>query len=222
MRGSAEPVKAEPFWVAAFTQCAKADQSGAQQRSSGYVLESVGNGKTKTRIGHGKVGVTAINVVAGEACAIAKIFTTGPAELTFTTRPAQPRNADPIALAKSFYIASNFFDASHDFVSGNQRQLRGRQFAIDNVKIGAADGAGGNAQEDLPGIRSWFENVAQLQLLFGRIEYHCAHNEQNSGRFSALSRTRSEPDWRLDAPRQMEERSSARPGPCLIGRKPMP
>jgi hypothetical protein len=52
----------------------------------------------------------------------------------------------------------------------------------------------------LPGIRSWFENVAQLQLLFGRIEYHCAHNEQNSGRFSALSRTRSEPDWRLDAP----------------------
>src|SRR5204863_3677646 len=44
MRGSAEPVKAEPFWLAAFTQCAKADQSGPQQRSSACVLEPGGHG----------------------------------------------------------------------------------------------------------------------------------------------------------------------------------
>src|SRR5207249_3117118 len=108
-------------------------------RSGGDVFESVGNGKAKARVGHDKFGVTAVDVVAGKTCAIAKIFATGTAELTFATGPAQPWNADPVALAKLFYIASDFFDTSHDFVSGNQRQLRLRQFAIDNVEIGAAD-----------------------------------------------------------------------------------
>src|SRR5438874_11663289 len=88
MGSGAESVQAEPFWVAAFAQRAKADQPGAQQRRGCDVFESVGNGKTKARVGHNKFSVTAVNVVAGKTGTVAKIFATGPAELAFTARPA--------------------------------------------------------------------------------------------------------------------------------------
>jgi hypothetical protein len=61
-------------------------------------------------------------------------------------------------------------------VSENQWQFWLRQFAIDNMKIRPANGAGGNAHEDLSGIGSWFGNVAEVQRLFKRIEHHCAHD----------------------------------------------
>jgi hypothetical protein len=44
-------------------------------------------------------------------------------------------------------LGSDLLDASDDLVSGNKRQLRIRQFAIDNVKVGPANSACRNAHE---------------------------------------------------------------------------
>src|SRR6185369_12774893 len=101
------------FRVATFTQRAKADQPGAQQRSCDDVFESVGNGKTKARVSHDKFGITAVDIVTGETGPIAKIFATGSAEFAFTTSPAHPWNTDAIAFAKFFHVVSGFFDVSH-------------------------------------------------------------------------------------------------------------
>jgi hypothetical protein len=60
-------------------------------------------------------------------------------------------------------------------VSGNQWQLRIRQFAVDNMQVGAADGACRDAHEQLFGGRFRLRNVAQNERRSRLLENHRAH-----------------------------------------------
>jgi hypothetical protein len=60
-------------------------------------------------------------------------------------------------------------------VPRNQWQFRVRQFAIDNVEIGSANRACGNAHEQLSPRRFWLWHIAELQRLPRFLEHHCAH-----------------------------------------------
>src|SRR5438034_7287125 len=117
--GGTESVKTEPSRIATFPQRAKPDQARTQQRRGRDILELIGKRKTKTRIGHGKFRIAAVDVIAGEPRAIAKIFAAGTAEPAFATSPAQPRNANAIAFAKFLNIAGDLLDPADDFVTGN-------------------------------------------------------------------------------------------------------
>jgi hypothetical protein len=44
---------------------------------------------------------------------------------------------------------TDFFDSSDNLVTENQRQLSDRQFAVDHVKVGAANRAGADPHEQL-------------------------------------------------------------------------
>src|SRR2546428_2395182 len=96
--------------------------------------------KTKPRVRHGELRVTAVDRVAGELRVVAKILARRSTINAITIRPAEPRDSDTIANFKTASPARTF-DASDDLVTENQRQLRIGQFAVDNVKIGAADRA---------------------------------------------------------------------------------
>jgi hypothetical protein len=51
-----------------------------------------------------------------------------------------------------------------------------RQLAVDDVEVGAADAAGGDAQEHLAGLRLGRRDVLQSQRLAGRVKHHRAHH----------------------------------------------
>ncbi len=64
---------------------------------------------------------------------------------------------------------------THYFMSNDQRQFRIGQFAIDNVQIGSADGAGEHFELDLviPGFR--LGSIVKDERIARLIEDHRAH-----------------------------------------------
>ena len=71
--------------------------------------------------------------------------------------------------------SAQFFYTADDLMAWNQRQFWIPQFAIDHVKIGAANSASTNAHEQLSPARLWLWDVAQLQRLPRLIENDRAH-----------------------------------------------
>jgi hypothetical protein len=173
--GSAESVKAEAFGITAFAQSAKPDQARTQQWRGRDIVELIGKMKTKASVSDGEFRVTAVDGITGKTRARAKIFAAGAAKFAPAASPTQPRNADSIALAKCFYRAANLLDAANNFVAGNERQFWFRQFAIDDMKIGPANGTGRNAHQQLSGVGPPPGDIAQLQRLVGRIQDHRSH-----------------------------------------------
>src|SRR5262245_22595431 len=100
-------------------------------------------------IGDGVLGISAVERVAGQARAIAEVFTSGPAIGAFATGPAEPRHADAVADSEAFDAVALAFHDADDFVSWHERQLRIAQLAIDDVKISPAHAASAHAEQKL-------------------------------------------------------------------------
>jgi hypothetical protein len=71
------------------------------------------------------------------------------------------------------------FDATDDLVSENERQLRIRKLAVDNMKIGPANTARADANKELPPARLWFWNIAQNERRVRFLQNHRAHGDAN-------------------------------------------
>jgi hypothetical protein len=67
---------------------------------------------------------------------------------------AQPRNADTLTHAPPLYASPDHIDPADDLVARNDRHLRVRQLAIDDMQVRAADAAGGHLHSNLarPGL----------------------------------------------------------------------
>jgi hypothetical protein len=76
--------------------------------------------------------------------------------------PAKPRDADTLTDRKSLHSFADLFHVADDLMTGNKRQFRIGQLAIDDVKVSATNRARGNTNEQLspPRFRLW--HVAQL------------------------------------------------------------
>ena len=163
MRGVAEAINAEPACVSCFTIGTITDQSRAKQRRNFDIIVMLGQMKTESCISDGEFGVTAVDGVAGKTRAIAEVFPIGSAISAFAIGPTKPWNANAMA-DMEFRICSltDLFHAANNLMARNQRQLRVRQFAIDYVKVSAANSAGTHAHEQLPSSRLWLWHIAQL------------------------------------------------------------
>src|SRR5213595_3447544 len=137
MRRVTETVKAEPLGIARFAQRTISDQSRAQKRSNIDIVVLLWQRKTKPRVSDGEFRVTAVD------------------------GPAEPWNSDTLTDRKFFCARSNCFDAPDNLVSGDQRQFRIWQFAIDNVQIGATNSARAHAHEQLSRLGVWLRHIAQ-------------------------------------------------------------
>src|ERR1043165_2229448 len=146
--------------------------------------------KTKSCVSDGVFRVAAIDRIAGEARVIAEIFALRSAIRAIAIRPAEPGNAYAVAnhecgsglgtatfgtLRSLPHFRSDLFQPAHNLMAENQRQLRVRQFAVDHVKIGAANSACADPYEQLSPARLWLWNIAQLQRLRWLLENHRAH-----------------------------------------------
>ena len=102
-------------------------------------------------------------MVAGEARVAAQILAPARAVLARAARVPEPRNADPIADVQMRHAVTYHVDEADDLMSGDDRDLNGRQVAVDDVEIGAADAARANADDHFAGQRNRNFAITQLE-----------------------------------------------------------
>src|SRR5215813_699759 len=133
--------------------------------------------KTVPSIRHCEFGVAPIDCVPSKARVIAKILSAGTAICAGTIRPTKPRDPHTISDCEGGSAATvghftNFFDLSDNLVTKDQRQFRIEQFAIDHVKISAANRASADSHKQLTHTRLWLWHIAQLQRFLRFVENH--------------------------------------------------
>ena len=172
--GRAEAINAQPARVAGQPQSAVADQAGAQQRRQRRGI-AIGQREAVARVGDSEFGVTAVDLITGEARRIAQIFAAAHAEAALAASPAEPGYTDALTNAETGDAVAQHGDPSDDFMAGNDRQARLRQFTVREVQIGAADAAGfdGNQQLAATGVR--YRQFDQAQRNSGTVQEHGLH-----------------------------------------------
>src|SRR5262249_39616700 len=136
--------------IAGHPQRAVADQPGAKERRRLEIRIGGRNGKTEALVDGDVLGVAAVEVVPVEAGGVTQVLAAAQAVATAAVGPAEPRHPDAIAAGEALRAGPAGGDAADDLVPGNQRQFRPRQLAVDDVQVGAADGAGVNREHHLP------------------------------------------------------------------------
>src|SRR5438874_13811885 len=131
--------------------------------------------KTVPRIGNGQLGVTAVDRVTGKAAVIAKVLSAGSAIRAIAVGPAKPRDSHAISDCEVRSFFADFFDSSDNLVTENQWQFRIGQFAIDNVKVSAANRARAHPHKQLSFAWLRLRHIAQFQGPFWFVENHCTH-----------------------------------------------
>jgi hypothetical protein len=111
----------------------------------------------------------------------AEVFAAVQAVLTTLARAAQPRHADAIANRERLDRITASDDPPDDLVPEDERQLRTRQLAVEDVQVGAADATGADLDQEIVRARRRPLQFAQLQRLSRTIEHHRAHKRLTSG-----------------------------------------
>jgi hypothetical protein len=176
MRRRAEAVDAEPLGRAGEAQRAVADEAGAEQRRCSDVVQSRRQRKAIARIGDRVLGIAAVDRIAGETRALAEILAPGAAIGARAAGEAEPGHADAHPRLQAAHTLAERLNVADDLMPGNQRQLGFRQLAVDDVEIGAADAASGDAQPHL--LRTGLgqrQTLIEAQPLMRRREPHRAH-----------------------------------------------
>ena len=93
-------------------------------------------------------GVAPVARVAGEQRRIAQVFLASPAIGASPVGVAEPSDADARARFEVDPLADGV-DAADDLMSRHNGQLGVRQFAVDDVEVGAADSAGLDSNANL-------------------------------------------------------------------------
>jgi hypothetical protein len=88
----------------------------------------------------------------------------------------KPRNPDAPANPERIKAATYHVDPADDFMARNKRKLRAQQFAVDDVKVGAAHAAGADANPDLTVGRAGIRPLDKLERLTSTFQHHCAHS----------------------------------------------
>jgi hypothetical protein len=88
---------------------------------------------------------------------------------------SKPRNSDAPTDLKRVDAAANHVDPADDFMARHNRKLGIRQFAVDDVKVGAAYATRTDANPDLAVIRLWIRSLDKLERFTRVFQHHCAH-----------------------------------------------
>ena len=181
VRRGAEAVHAEAATGAHGGQRERAiaDDARAQQRRRLHVAEHRGNRVRVLLVHHGVFREAAVGVPAGELGALAEVLAIRRAVEARPARVAQPRDADPIALAEASRVAAARHHAADRLVAGHQRRAQRRQLALDDVEVRATDRARADPDEDLARARRGHGHLFHPQRTVGHLSrlphQHRAH-----------------------------------------------
>jgi hypothetical protein len=113
-------------------------------------------------------------VIADEARIRTQIFAAALALRALATRVAEPRNTDAIAGNEVGHTVTHLIDDADDFVTGDQRDLRVGQIAVDHMEIRPAHAACAHLDQQLARQRN-------RQLALDRLELVGALTGQHHG-----------------------------------------
>src|SRR6266852_1196946 len=131
------------------------------------------------RIGDTVLRVPAVDGVAGEERSIAEILATGRAIVAGLVAPSEPWDA---------HALSARLDDSRDLMARNERQLRLLELAVDDVKVGPADGTRFDPDQDLALLRPGHRDIDELERFALPPQDHCAHEVRVARRSSKSTR----------------------------------
>jgi hypothetical protein len=109
----------------------------------------------------GEFGVTAVDGVAGEGGRVAEILVALTAIPAGSIRAADPGHAHASAEWKRRRGSAG--NLTGDLVTGYQWLALGRQFALDNMQVGAANTTGPDPDQNVPGWRFRFGHFSDFQ-----------------------------------------------------------
>ena len=165
VRRGAETVEAKPLGVAGHSQRPVADQAGAEQRRDLEIGVAVGKREAEALVGDGELRVAAVDVVAGEARSIAQVLAAAPAVAAHAAGPAEPGHADPAAV----------FRQADDLVTGDERQLRVTELAVDDVEVRSTNTARPNLENQLARAGNGTVDLGEHERRSRGLEHHRSH-----------------------------------------------
>jgi hypothetical protein len=130
VRRRAKAIEAEICDIARRAVSAVADKTRAQKRGRLAIGISIGNSQAESRVGDHIMRIASVEGVAREFRVFTEILS---APLTVITGPAgeaQPRDSDTIAALEITHSRTAFEDPSYDFMTGRNRVMDIRQFAV--------------------------------------------------------------------------------------------
>jgi hypothetical protein len=133
----AKTVDADAGSLAGFPQRAIADKPSTQKRCRRNVVIHLGYQGAEPLIDGSELSIAAIKCISGKFRVFTKIFKIRSTIAALSTRPAKPGNAYPFSTRKSRASLTHVMNRSNDFMTWYQRNLRIRQFTVDDVKIRA-------------------------------------------------------------------------------------
>src|SRR5207244_13195254 len=122
-----------------------------------------GNFEDGTGVGHGVIRVAAVELVPRESRAGAEILASAGAVLARTAGISEPRNPHAIAYDESVHRIADLLDDADDLVARNDRHVRIRQLAGDDVQIRPAHAAGADLDEHFSRERDRLLQIAELE-----------------------------------------------------------
>src|SRR5207248_10114510 len=126
VRCGAKAGETEQLALASSAQRGGAEQARAEERRDREIGEAVRQREAVALVGNRPLRVAAVEVVAGEAGAVAEVLAAARAVAALAARPAEPRHAEPAAV----------LGLADDLVAEDERQLRPRQLAVGDVAVG--------------------------------------------------------------------------------------
>jgi hypothetical protein len=183
VRGGAEAVQPEPVRCRGARQPPrpKADQARAQQRRGVGIVVAVGQGEAETLVGGAVLGESAVAVIAGERRLVTEVLAVHAAECAVAACLAEPRDADPLADRETLRLRSARDHLTHDFVARHDAIPVRRQFAVDDVQVGAADAAGQHFHQDVMAMRPRHRLADREQGAVRRRGGHRSHGDRQHG-----------------------------------------
>src|SRR6185312_12520840 len=151
VRRRAEPDEPERMPIARRAIGAEADQAGAEQRRNFSIAIAIRERQAKGRVGHRELGITAIAVVASENRGVTEVLMAGDAIGTMAAGLTEPGNAYTLADLEIADACAQFDDFADNLVAGHHRIPVRSEFAVNDVKVGAADATSQDPQHDLTG-----------------------------------------------------------------------
>jgi len=120
-----------------------------------------------------------VPTVAGEHRFVAQVLPVREAVGAVAAGLPEPGNPDPLTDAPAVHAGPGAQHSADNLVPGNDRQPRLRQFAVDDVQVGATHGASLHVHQELArgGLR--VGALLHTKGFAGDVQHHCAHDHQS-------------------------------------------
>src|SRR5207302_9717165 len=175
VRRVAETIKTHALGIARQPERAVADQASAEQRGCMQVVIAVGQRQTKAFVGDAKLGIAAVELIAGEARVDAKVLEAAAAEAAGLVDRAEPGNANADTGREPVRAFARGLDPTDDHVADHEWELGLFQLTVHDVEVGTANRAHRDTNQDLTASRLGDGQLHEAKGFLHRAKLHRPH-----------------------------------------------